>query len=489
MRLPALEIRQLDVGRSLGAAEQIKSMRTQNALAQAKAQKAKAVADITKNIWKKQGGTAPGAAPADNLGLPGLAPANPAGNPAAPRNSLAGPAAPGAAPASVAPSGVPSVDISANQAPTASNAAQTGGDTAGLNTDLLQQLAAIDSDAAKGILDFATTANEAQIKQARQQAEQMAKVAFYLEGLPEDQREAEYQQIIQAMIQSGSQFGTPPPANYDPARMRLVGLQALATDDFLAKIERDRNADMPRSGVGDLAFDLKKGNITPEQYAEGIKAKNKPLVQNITHGEKKGTEALIRIGESEIKEYNKQALQDRQLIPRLNQISQALMSGQVETGKLQEFTLPLKQWADSFGWVNPGNLSEQEAVQAAMKFMIPRMRPVGSGATSNFEMENFTKAAPNFGNTTGGNIIISRSFLQIARRNQKASDIAKKYFADKLEKGQIPSTVGLGEHIDEKLGKIFPEPKTEAEYGKIEDGTVYVDTNGKFKVKMPKRKQ
>jgi len=164
--------------------------------------------------------------------------------------------------------------------------------------------------------------------------------------------------------------------------------------------------------------------------------------------------------------------------PRVEQIIGSLESG-VETGKLDEALIPLKQWAADLGWADNPGLSQQEALQSAISFIIPRMRVAGSGSTSDPEIKLFGQATAQMGNTPAGNLIIARGMLQIMDAQQRALDAA--YNAASKPDFSIADA---NKAMQDQIGQIFPKPKTPEEYAAIPPGTVYLHPDNGWSVKQ-----
>ena len=202
----------------------------------------------------------------------------------------------------------------------------------------------------------------------------------------------------------------------------------------------------------------------------------------------------INLGNSQkVVDYSLKQLEDDSALiasqqPLVDKVSTAktlLLSGDVETGKLQEFFLPYKQIFDSFGFPIQ-NLSEEEFVNSTFKFLVPRMREKGSGSTSDFEIVTFEAAAPSFGKTTDGNLILMGTWLQTAERDKKLKSLKEKYiqknnsvfgFDDYLleleQKGELPTI----------YQNFAEEQDVESAYkkGSLKDGDIII-YNGKLEV-------
>lgn len=226
------------------------------------------------------------------------------------------------------------------------------------------------------------------------------------------------------------------------------------------------------------AMGLQPGSPAYNKYI--LDRTTKPGVQ-IDLGQKAGvarTEALVKLDYERLKGMQEQITQFADLEPRLDTIALGLESGSVDTGRIRGALFPLRQIAAEAGVTIDETLPQAEQVRAAMAFLTPRMRVVGSGQTSDFEMRQFQLAAPQFQNSTEGNILLARTFSQVQKRNRKAYDLGVEYFR---ENGSL---AGVNEFIESELGPVFPMPKTQEEFDEIPAGTVYFSEEfGTFVVK------
>lgn len=338
----------------------------------------------------------------------------------------------------------------------------------------------------------------------RAKVEDMSKKAggmlYSVLSAPKEQQPMLYQRVLSAAAQSGMDVSQMP-KQFDPMAVQaqlamhmdvkdLLDVQKhnapIAVADGTALVDPRTNQavfnnekTVPKTPQerNAAAMGLKPG--TPEYVAKINELASKPGVTVNMGG--KVSEKMLGFDVDTVKDYKKQATAMDDLAPRLDMISEILMSGNVETGKLQSAALPIKQWAQSLGYQIDENLPLAEQVSSAMKYLAPRMRVAGSGSTSDGEMKSFAESTANFGNTTAGNILIARSALQIHRRNKKVANLASKY----LRKNK--NLEGFEEYADKQLGRIFPKPQTKAEYDALKPGTVWVDENGVYAVKRAKK--
>tara|TARA_R100001480_G_scaffold145753_2_gene144031 strand:+ start:594 stop:1700 length:1107 start_codon:yes stop_codon:yes gene_type:complete len=177
--------------------------------------------------------------------------------------------------------------------------------------------------------------------------------------------------------------------------------------------------------------------------------------------------------------------EQKQLIDKVKPAHELLLSGDVETGYFQEKILPAKQVFNSLGITTDENLGEQEFVLATTKFLVPRMREKGSGSTSDFEAQLFEQAAPSFGKSTEGNLILMGTWLQTAERDAELVALKEDYIL-----GNSGNVFGFDKYLDQ-LAQEGKEPKIYERFGspndvvtafenkQIKDGEVII-MNGKL---------
>jgi len=80
-------------------------------------------------------------------------------------------------------------------------------------------------------------------------------------------------------------------------------------------------------------------------------------------------------------------------IPRVNQALDVLLAGEVETGAVEEFTLPFRKFlVGLYGTVDPSIIG-QESLQSISNIIATQMRPAGSGSTSDMEFKAYQELA------------------------------------------------------------------------------------------------
>lgn len=111
------------------------------------------------------------------------------------------------------------------------------------------------------------------------------------------------------------------------------------------------------------------------------------------------------------------------------------IGSRITTGKSAEMQAAIGPWAEFFG-VKVDGLSDLQAYEAIISKMAPRMRPPGSGATSDFEMRQFLRGLPQLGNTPEGNTIIANTFEALQRHRIAASEIASRALQGEITQSQ-----------------------------------------------------
>lgn len=109
-------------------------------------------------------------------------------------------------------------------------------------------------------------------------------------------------------------------------------------------------------------------------------------------------------------------------------ISNNIMSGDDSiTGPMQEAFMPFKQFFAELSGTTSDNLSDQELLKAASAYLVPRMRAVGSGATSDFEANLYQKAAPSMEKTPEGNLLIANTMLQQGEQDVNKQELMRRW--------------------------------------------------------------
>ena len=104
-----------------------------------------------------------------------------------------------------------------------------------------------------------------------------------------------------------------------------------------------------------------------------------------------------------------------------------LRSGKVDTGAIEEATLPFKKWAVSAFGSTDDAVVNLTRIQAISNYLAPKMRPVGSGSTSDMEFKAYMRAILSVDNEEKSNYISLYMFKKMtqnsARLNQRELEL------------------------------------------------------------------
>ena len=209
------------------------------------------------------------------------------------------------------------------------------------------------------------------------------------------------------------------------------------------------------------------------------KEKAKGTVIKMGAEEEQYIKSLAKLGEADITESRKIATTSRELLPRLQSAQILLQNPNFETGPLANVSLPLRRLFNDITGQDQTEVSGQELFQALANYTVPRMRPPGSGATSDFEANLFASSTIQLGNTKEGNELTLATMIQQAEREQELLRLKEKYF--KENKGD---TVGFNDYLfknnlvpplyqqinlnKQDIGDLYDS-------GQIKNGEAYVD--------------
>lgn len=145
------------------------------------------------------------------------------------------------------------------------------------------------------------------------------------------------------------------------------------------------------------------------------------------------TKALVNLDVNRLGDMDESINTYREFSPRLNNMKNivvsAIQKGESITGPISEITLEWKKIIEDATGTKFANLPKQEALTAASSYLVPRMRAVGSGATSDFEASLYQAAAPSLGKTEEGNLVIANTMINTGERDINYKDLRERYFA------------------------------------------------------------
>ena len=186
-----------------------------------------------------------------------------------------------------------------------------------------------------------------------------------------------------------------------------------------------------------------------------------------------------------VNEYNSTA---REVLPRVREAMNLLKSGRATTGAIQEKTLQTKRlFAGAFG-INDPEIVAMETLQSTSNFIAPKMRPKGSGSTSDMEFKAYQRASLDIGNSPKANYISLYSFEKMAENafilNQKETEL--------LTSGKYDNMTSINRELNKFDKGIFEKYRGDIEdddaiqswLQSLPDGAVFLN-NGLINVPDP----
>ena len=240
------------------------------------------------------------------------------------------------------------------------------------------------------------------------------------------------------------------------------------------------------------------GNFSKELLAVGINPNSpegrdllmKKLTSATTKIEMSSGEAdkeKLKYSLNKLSEENKIVNSGRELDSRLQVMETLLQDEEFTTGFFEGYKMPFAQAFNALGMLDDNEVEKIEKLEffeAAASYMIPRMRAIGSGATSDFEINLYKKAAPNIKNTKAGNQFIVAGMRAINKHNDKKFQEMEKWIFEN------DSIQGFEAYYKKEFGNsIFKNASTDEEFnamvaaGKIVEGDLFLNKKtNKFKV-------
>ena len=248
---------------------------------------------------------------------------------------------------------------------------------------------------------------------------------------------------------------------------QLVQPRAAAKQDFVTLVDPQDPTKIETLALGDARIQTLLGQGYVERQGAGTSVSVTPSI-NIANEQAqtfatKDAESAVET----ISELRKQVAGESDLITRLNIADRLLESG-TETGPITNLTMPIRNLGRQLGFLNDEqirDLNNQQVLTAAFNYIIPRMRVVGSGATSDFEARLFTSATANMANTPEANKALVKSMQALVERRADILKAMETYAKDNN------SLIGFAEYADENVAPALKAYMTDAEFDKaVDDG-------------------
>jgi len=212
---------------------------------------------------------------------------------------------------------------------------------------------------------------------------------------------------------------------------------------------------------------------------DDFRTSKSPMVSINQEQESEFIKRSVELGTDDIKESRKSFAASSELLPKLETAQTIMQSPNFLTGPSQEITLPLRRLYNDITGQDQEKVSQQELFNAMANYSIPRMRPPGSGATSDFEANLFSQATIGLGNSKEGNELIAGTMVQQGKRDRILLDLKEDYYKKNQgdttgfekylrDNNLVPSLYQQLNLKQQNLGEMYDQ-------GKIKNGEVYIN--------------
>lgn len=265
---------------------------------------------------------------------------------------------------------------------------------------------------------------------------------------------------------------------------------SMITDDEKMELGLDVDAQYKINAKDGNIVDV-NGNrvsITMDDKAalERIKSDYRQRLEEIKGEQKTDQNLLIsrrRVMEDVMKKMGVNARTATDLLPRLDTIIGALDRG-VQTGPFSEWTLGLRGLLQEAGWLTQTEsktLRDQEILESGANYLIPRVRPEGSGQTSDLEYKSFARSIPGLAKSQQGNRIIAYTLKQMTKYKVEENRLLQEW-----EQNNPYTMKGFADFREERLGSIIPTFEGRNDIDgvsaaiNLKNGTVFRDPSGEY---------
>tara|TARA_R100001460_G_scaffold572_3_gene2813 strand:+ start:210 stop:1457 length:1248 start_codon:yes stop_codon:yes gene_type:complete len=248
---------------------------------------------------------------------------------------------------------------------------------------------------------------------------------------------------------------------------QLVQPRAAAKQDFVTLVDPQDPTKIETLALGDARIQTLLGQGYVERQGAGTSVSVTPSINIANEQAQTFATEEAKSAVATIKNLREQVAGEADLITRLNIADRLLESG-TETGPITNLTMPIRNLGRQLGFLNDEqirDLNNQQVLTAAFNYIIPRMRVVGSGATSDFEARLFTSATANMANTPEANKALVKSMQALVERRADILKAMETYAKDNN------SLIGFAEYADENVAPALKAYMTDAEFDKaVDDG-------------------
>jgi hypothetical protein len=229
------------------------------------------------------------------------------------------------------------------------------------------------------------------------------------------------------------------PTTIDPVKANAAALQFLAATDPSKYAELTAKQDnLPADIKSAIAYN----QLPPDQKAAFDRIKTLSAPRTVVD---LGQKNLAEIDKGVVENLTNQAVSARQFATSATQINE-LLKGK-GGGKIVQLTADTaKTLGLNTDTVTANDLAKSLVVQTAVK-----VRPPGSGATSNIEFEAYINAVPSLANSESGRALMADANNRFAQRAEKIADFSRNLY----KKNEFNLTAV--QEYDAKLGAVLPK--------------------------------
>ena len=295
---------------------------------------------------------------------------------------------------------------------------------------------------------------------------------------------AVYDNVLQKDVLATDKQVASEPSRYEPARgskgsdltndernyIRAVDGGFKGT--FVQFLDRNENESI-NNDQANFERAVEDGSWNPQTdggFYQFLIANKKPLVQQMP-GESTFDKEAVKFAFGELEKANKKVEGFTQVKNNLQVLNLQLSKmDDGDTGSLANLTRPFKRFLAGFNALPQeelDQLSQQDLFATTVAQIVPNMRVVGSGSTSDVEIQLFRESTASLSNTVASNRLIVAGSLRVAEYNEQRAAIMSDY----IHKNQ--SLEGFGDFADAVLGPLFPRYNSDEEFDRgVIDGTL-----------------
>lgn len=283
-------------------------------------------------------------------------------------------------------------------------------------------------------------------------------------------------------------------------RQRQADAQQQAIANQLAMMQLYQKAMPKPSRYQEMAIAAGFDPDTPEgiEYIRQLQARSDGGVNVTVGGEapvEYGREQMAKMDYDKISDWRSQVGQNNEVYQIYGQMEDLLESG-LQTGLGAEALLNVRQVGAAFNVLTPEEeqkLTDTELFQKLVNRATPLMRPIGSGATSDMEINMFKSAIANLQSTPRTNLLLVKGARQIQEYNQRQLSFFENYYLGTDDSGQPRyNLVGAVQAFNESGDSPFlsaGDDETLYSFvadGKIKEGDVFKNAkDGGYQIMTP----